>query len=102
MGYAIKRILIDSTIYKDNLLSLKSIITFLCKDVAGLAVCLTSFELVFGDATLPKEQVHNQISSSVLMVHHDFGLLGFPFNLFCFEDHRIQVGRERELKTHNQ
>lgn len=36
------------------------------------------------------------------MVHHDFGLSGFPFNLFCFEDHRFQVGKERELKTHNQ
>lgn len=51
MGYAVKRILTDSIIYKDNLLYLKSIITFLCKDVAGLAVGLTSFELVFGDAT---------------------------------------------------
>lgn len=51
MRYAVKRILIDSTIYKDNVLLLKSIVTFLCKDVAGLAVYLASFELVFGDAT---------------------------------------------------
>lgn len=84
MGYAVKIIIFDSTIYKHNFLLLTSIIIFLCKDVAGLAVCLTSFELVFCDATSLEEQVHNQISSSVLMVHPDFGLLGFPLNFILF------------------
>lgn len=50
-GICRKRILIDSIIYKDNLLLLKNIITFLCKDVADLVVCLASFELVLGDAS---------------------------------------------------